>query len=198
MLRLGPVLPDGSLAESAITLLHAVSGVDETLLRAARIRPSKANWLRAPWYPYHQGGALTIGRTIWFTRKWFAPNGLGDESIDSTRRWLLHLAHEVGHLPQAERFGQSLLGKVRYVAAFTWQYTSRAALLHKPIHDGSPLEREADKGRQVLAQLLEGPDAAALLAAVHRRDTAALVAWCQPRTQKIRELTQAYEAKLFA
>ncbi|MEO7082506.1 MAG: hypothetical protein ABIY71_13315, partial [Flavobacteriales bacterium] len=106
-----PLHEDGSLTEATIVLLHAVSGVEEELLHAVRIRPSRSNWLRVPWYPYHRGGAITVGRTIWFTRIWFAPDGLGDGSLRSTWKWMLHLAHEVGHLPQAERFGRSLIGK---------------------------------------------------------------------------------------
>jgi hypothetical protein len=87
---------DGSVNNAAIALLHAVSGVDAELIRAARIRPSRSNWLRAPWYRHHRGGAITVGRTIWFTRIWWLQNGRGDGSLASTWHWLLLLAHEVG------------------------------------------------------------------------------------------------------
>lgn len=162
--------PDGSLTPATISLLHAVSSVGLHLLRAVHVRPSTANWLHAPWYTYHRGGAITIGRTIWFTRKWFAPDGHGDGSLESTRRWLLHLAHEVGHLPQAERYGQGPWGRLRYVAAFAGQYTLRAVTLAWPVHDGSPLEIEADRGRKVLLRLLQHPQGAELLALVHRNE----------------------------
>ncbi len=170
--------PDGSLTPAAISVLHLVSGVGLHLLQAVRIRPSTANWLRAPWYSYHRGGAITIGRTIWFTRKWFAADGHGDGSLESTRRWLLHLAHEVGHLPQAERSGQGVWGKLRYVSAFACQYTLRAITLARPVHDGSPLEMEADRGRQVLLQLLELPQGNELLALVHRNEEEATQLAC--------------------
>lgn len=71
------VREDGSLNDAAIALLHAVSSVDAELIRAARIRPSRSNWLRVPWYRYHRGGAITVGRTIWFTRLWWQLDGRG-------------------------------------------------------------------------------------------------------------------------
>ncbi|MGB3870366.1 MAG: hypothetical protein WA937_13000 [Flavobacteriales bacterium] len=193
MERTGPVRADGSLSEATIILLHAVSQVDLELLRAVRIRPSRSNWFRAPWYRYHRGGAITIGRTIWFTFIWFAPDGSGDGSLRSTWKWLLHLAHEVGHLPQAERFGRSLWGKARYVAAFTWQYGSRALLLRRPIHDGSRLEREADLGRQVLMQLIgqAGSDHP-VVTAIHEGDAQATRKWCAQNTAKITALAANY------
>lgn len=185
----GPVCEDGSLNTAAIVLLHAVSGVDAQLLRAVRIRPSRSNWLHAPWYRHARGGAITVGRTIWFTGIWFDPRGLGDGSLPSARRWLLHLAHEVGHLPQAERFGRGVFAKTRYIAAFTWQYACCAILPGRHYHDDSPLEREADLGRAVLEQLL-GPVSAPhpLLAAVQRCDTTAVAAWCSVHSGQIATL----------
>ena len=58
---LGPVRENGSLNEATVVLLHAIAGVNMDLLRAARIRPSSSNWLRAPWYRYHRGGAIQWG-----------------------------------------------------------------------------------------------------------------------------------------
>lgn len=194
-----PLHEDGSLTESAIVLLQTVSGVDAKLLRAVRIRPSRSNWLRAPWYPYHRGGAITVGRTIWFTRIWFAPDGLGDGSLRSTWKWMLHLAHEVGHLPQAERFGRGLLGKAHYLAAFTWQYGSRALLLRRPIHDGSRLELEADLGRQVLLQLT-GPEKEghAIVAAIHMDDVEAIRQWCAQHASITTALVASYRERHLA
>ena len=189
----GPVREDGSLNAAAIELLHAVAGVDVDLLRAVRIRPSHANWLHAPWYRYRRGGAITVGRTIWFTGIWFDPRGLGDGSLPSTRRWLLHLAHEVGHLPQAERFGRSVFAKTRYVATFTWQYASRALLFRRPVHDGSPLEREADLGRQVLFQLIgDMAERHPVIMAVHADDARTVREWCERNFVRITVLAQEY------
>lgn len=187
---------DGKLTPATIELLHAVTGVDTGLLQTVRISPANKNWLHAPWYPYHRGGALTIGHTIWFTRKWFAANGYGNGTPESTLRWLLHLAHEVGHLPQAERFGRSLWGKVRYVATFTGQYAKRALLFQWPVHDGSPLEREADRGRQVLAKLIDDQTGHPIVMAIHRADHHAVVSFFKERRmqERIARLTQDYTA----
>lgn len=187
-----PLRADGSLTEAAIVLLHAVSTVDLELLRAVRVHPARANWLHAPWYPYRRGGAITVGRTIWFTRSWFAADGRGDGSLRSTWQWMVHLAHEVGHLPQAERFGRSLWAKTRYVGAFAWQYGSRAVLLRTPVHDGSPLEREADVGRKVLLQAI-GPEAEAhpVVKAVHAGDAESVRQWCAAHAAETAALASA-------
>ncbi len=195
----GIVLPDGRLSDAAVELLHAVCGVGKDLLHAARIRPSSANWLHAPWYPYRRGGALTVGRTIWFTRIWFAPDGLGDGSAASCRAWLLHLAHEAGHLPQAEHFGRTFWGKARYVAAFATGYLTRAVLLRKDIHD-TRMEREAEAGRTVLMKLLTESDAEKhpVIAAMQRHDILAVRAWCSGQRPAIASLREAYHAENFA
>jgi hypothetical protein len=52
----------------------------------------------------------------------------------------------LGHLPQAEHFGRDFFGKARYVAAFAWQYGSRAVLMKNDVHDGARMEREAEIG----------------------------------------------------
>lgn len=197
-MRAGPVSADGSLSEAAIILLHAVSGVDMGLLRSARVRASRSNWLHAPWYPYQPGGAITVGRTIWCTRIWSDPHKHGDGSMGACWQWLVLLSHEVGHLPQAERFGRSLLAKARYLAAFTWQYGIRAVLLKKHVHDGSPLELEADRGRHILLRLIG--DAAArhpVVAAVHAGDTVAVRLWCGGQTERIAALGAAYAERNF-
>jgi len=192
-----PLRADGSLTDAAIVLLHAVSTVDLELLRAVRIRPARANWLHAPWYPYRRGGAITVGRTIWFTRSWFAADGRGDGSLRSTWQWMLHLAHEVGHLPQAERFGRGLPGKARYIGAFAWQYGSRAVLLRTPVHDGSRLEREADVGRQVLLQAI-GPEEEAhpVVKAVHIDDAQAVRHWCAAHATETADLVAGCKQQL--
>ncbi|MEO5584735.1 MAG: hypothetical protein ABIQ75_04695 [Flavobacteriales bacterium] len=195
----GPVREDGSLNDAAIVLLHAVTGVDEQLLHAVRIRPSRSNWLHAPWYRYHRGGAITVGRTIWFTRIWFEPRGLGDGSLRSSWKWLVHLSHEVGHLPQAERFGRSFFAKARYVSSFTWQYASRALLFRRDVHDGSRLEREADLGRQVLLQAIgEAAEAHPVALAVYQNDVQAVREWCARQTGLITKATEEYRDRYLA
>ena len=180
-------------------LLHAVTGVDEQLLHAVRIRPSRSNWLHAPWYRYHRGGAITVGRTIWFTRIWFEPRGLGDGSLRSSWKWLVHLSHEVGHLPQAERFGRSFFAKARYVSSFTWQYASRALLFRRDVHNGSRLEREADLGRQVLLQAIgKLAEAHPVALAVDQNDVQAVREWCARQTGLITKATEEYRDRYLA
>ncbi|MCC6840223.1 MAG: hypothetical protein IT230_08705 [Flavobacteriales bacterium] len=196
MWRAAPLVHDGTLTEAAMELLHAVSGVDKALLRAARIRPSRSNWLHAPWYGRRRGGALTMGRTIWFTANWFDPKGLGSGSLKATYAWLLHLAHEVGHLPQAERFGQHLPGKARYTAAFVWQYAVRALLLQPHVHDGSPLEREADIGRQVLRDLVAlDHERHPVVQAVHSGHAEHVRQWCAAHSVHLAELSVKHAAR---
>lgn len=167
------------------------------LLEEVHVRPASRNWLRAPWYGYHRGGAITIGRTIWFTRKWFDAPGYGDGTIAATWHWLCHLAHEAGHLPQAERFGQGPVGKVRYVATFAWQYGSRALRMRRDVHDGAPLEIEADKGRWILLQLIgDQPLSHPLVHALHAGHTRELGALCAGSTGRIAELAHRYAASV--
>ncbi|MCB0782129.1 MAG: hypothetical protein KDC03_21795, partial [Flavobacteriales bacterium] len=151
---------DGCLTPVAVDLLAALAAVDRELLVRARVKRTGGDVLWFPWYRRRRGGgAFVVGRTIRFTPNWYAATGygrssFGDRSRRSTLRWLMHLAHEVGHLPQAERFGQQALGRLRYLLAFAGQYGSRALLGRWPVHDGAPLEREADRGRWVLRELL--------------------------------------------
>lgn len=185
---------DHHLTPPAREVLHAVTGVSMHLLEAVRIRPASGNWLHAPWYDYHRGGAITIGRTIWFTRKWFEAEGYGDGSLAATWNWLQHLAHEVGHLPQAERFGYGLLGKARYVLAFTRQYGGRAMTLKKDVHDGARFEIEADRGRWTLRQLIgDQPLAHPLVHALHEGDAVAVSERCKALARRAADLRKTYD-----
>lgn len=195
-MRIAPVRPDGRLTEAAVIALHAVSGVRKELLREARIRPAGRNWLRAPWYGYARGGALTMGRSIYFTRRYFDPQALADGSISSTWAWLKLLAHEVGHLPQAERYGYSAWGVARYLAAFTAQYGSRALTFRKGVHDGAQLEIEADKGRWALMQVITGEAAThPLVWAVHTDDSLAADIWHTAHRSELEDLQWRYSSE---
>lgn len=194
-----PVRPDGRLTEAARIALQAVSGVRCDLLEQARIRPAAANWLRAPWYRYARGGALTWGRSIYFTRRYFDPKDLGDGSVASTWAWLKLLAHEVGHLPQAERFGLDPVGRARYLAAFTWQYGTRAFTFQRDVHDGALLEIEADRGRWVLLQAVQGdPPTHPLVLAVHGNDADATAVWCALHRDRLEGLHRRYSVERMA
>lgn len=187
---------EGALTPLACTVLHAVSGAPMHVLKAARIRRSEQNWMRAPWYRYHRGGAITVGRTIWFTRKWFATDGHGDGSVVGTWRWLQHLAHEVGHLAQAERYGHGLWGRSRYVLHFAMQYGWRAITFKRAVHDGAPLEIEADMGRWVLVELVGRAGAEhPLVRAVHEGRMSDVVAWCGQQRERMRLAAESYRER---
>lgn len=193
---MGAALPwitdDGRLSPGVRAVLHAVSGVPDDLLARTRVRPARANLLHAPWYRYHRGGAMTIGTTIWFTRLYFDPHGHGNDRPSSAWAWLALLAHEVGHLPQAQRFGEGRWGRIRYVSAFVGQYGARALTGRFPVHDGSPLEIEADLGRWVLQQLVPHPPGHPLVEAVRTNDTGTISAWCAQHADRIRALQEQY------
>lgn len=190
------IQPDTHLTPLARLALHTVTGVPMHLLDDVRVKPASANWLRVPWYRYHRGGAMTVGRTIWFTRKWFDAEGYGDGSLQATWNWLKHLAHEVGHLPQAERFGYGLLGKARYILAFTRQYGGRAVALKSDVHDGARLEIEADIGRWALLRLIDNePLAHSLVSGLHEGNAVLVKEQCRILTNRAAELRRTYDAK---
>ena len=144
-----------------------------------------------------------VGRTIRFTPNWYAASGygrssFGDHSRRSTLRWLMHLAHEVGHLPQAERFGQHALGRLRYLLAFAGHYGSRALMGRWPVHDGAPLEQEADRGRWVLRELLvqDRRKGLLLVKAVQAGDRDAVLGWLRQSTPLIGQLQTRYDREL--
>ena len=195
---------DGRLTPMAVDLLAALAAVDRELLIRARVIRTGADVLWFPWYRRRRGGgAFVVGRTIRFTPNWYAASGygrssFGDRSRRSTLRWLMHLAHEVGHLPQAERFGQQALGRLRYLLAFAGQYGSRALLGRWPVHDGAPLEREADRGRWVLRELLvqDRRKGLLLVKAVQAGDRDAVLGWLRQSTPLIGQLQTRYDREL--
>ena len=195
---------DGRLTPMAVDLLAALAAVDRELLVRAQVKRTGADALWFPWYRRRRGGgAFVVGRTIRFTLNWYAATGygrssFGDRSRRSTLRWLMHLAHEVGHLPQAERFGQQALGRLRYLLAFAGQYGSRALLGRWPVHDGAPLEREADRGRWVLRELLvqDRRKGLLLVKAVQAGDRDAVLGWLRQATPLIGQLQTRYDREL--
>ena len=195
---------DGCLTPVAVDLLAALAAVDRELLVRARVKRTGGDVLWFPWYRRRRGGgAFVVGRTIRFTPNWYAASGygrssFGDHSRRSTLRWLMHLAHEVGHLPQAERFGQQALGRLRYLLAFAGQYGSRALLGRWPVHDGAPLEREADRGRWVLRELLvqDRRKGLLLVKAVQAGDRDAVLGWLRQATPLIGQLQTRYDREL--
>ena len=195
---------DGRLTPLAVDLLAALAAVDRDLLLRARVKRTGADVLWFPWYRRRRGGgAFVVGRTIRFTPNWYAASGygrssFGDRSRRSTLRWLMHLAHEVGHLPQAERFGQHAWGRLRYLLAFAGQYGSRALRDRWPVHDGAPLEREADRGRWVLRELLvqDRRKGLLLVKAVQAGERNTVLGWLRQATPLIGQLQTSYDQEL--
>ena len=195
---------DGRLTPMAVDLLAALAAVDRDLLLRARVKRTGGEVLWFPWYRRRRGGgAFVVGRTIRFTPNWYAASGygrssFGDRSRRSTLRWLMHLAHEVGHLPQAERFGHHALGRLRYLLSFAGQYGSRALMGRWPVHDGAPLEREADRGRWVLRELLvqDRRKGLLLVKAVQADDRDAVLDWLRQATPLIGQLQTRYDREL--
>lgn len=189
---------DHGLSDSLILLLTTVSGVDTQLLEQTRVVPHTANWLRFPWYPASRGGAFVLGSRIYLKSRSLqgAYQTNGPEHMTS----LLLLAHEVGHLPQAQRFGQSGFGKFTFLCWAAGQY-AYSALRNGPIkaHDHAPLEREADEGRWVLLELLKATaneyHKHVVTSILARDDTDRMAAWLTQHSKLITDLRTTYQAK---
>lgn len=158
----------GSLLAPTRLLLAAVSSVPTHLVATVRVLPKERNWLRFPWYSAAQGGgAFLLGDRIYADR-WF---------FTSTHAvpFLFLLAHEVGHLRHAERFGRTGLGRARFVTWAAGHYL-RSAIMHgQHAHRLSRIEQEAERGRWVLRELLQRSASDPLLA--HLDDEAGMQRW---------------------
>lgn len=145
---------DHRLNEASVVLLSRVCGAREALLERVRIRHRRHNWLHAPWYAASKGGgALTIGDRIHVTST-HDPGLLGDDR-HRWLRWILLMAHEVGHVQQAERFGFGVMGRMTFVLWAAWNYVRSFFLNGLKAHANAPFERKADLGRVMLRELLE-------------------------------------------
>lgn len=137
---------DGHLTGSARLLLGAVSGVPDSLLARARVLPKHHNWLHFPWFHDRGGGgAFVMGDRIYASRHFFG-------KAHSTA-FLLLLAHEVGHLPQAARFGNSAIGKTLFICWAAGHYLRSAVRHGRHAYRRSRIEQEAERGRWVLREL---------------------------------------------
>ncbi|MGV3637835.1 MAG: hypothetical protein ACO1NQ_09335 [Flavobacteriales bacterium] len=174
---------DGSLTGAARLLLGAVSGVPDGLLKAVRVFPRERNWLRFPWYAAAQGGgAFVMGDRIFAHRRFFEPG--------AERAFLFLLAHEVGHLPHAARFGASGAAKARFICWAAGHYL-RSALTHgRHAHRLARIEQEAERGRWVLAELVRRTTGDPPFRQFS--DAEAMTAWLQRHADTIAELHRRY------
>ena len=143
-----------ALNAATVALLASVTAVPETLLQRVRVFHRRHNWLSAPWYVASKGGGgLTLGDRIYVTPA-HAPLLLG---ADQYRwwRWLLLMAHEVGHVRQAQHFGFDSWGRTRFALWASLKYVESFLRNGRYAHDRAPFEVDAEKGRRALALLME-------------------------------------------
>jgi len=145
---------DHRFNEATRALLTAVTGIPEDLLRRVRVRHRRYNWLHAPWYPASEGGGgLTVGDRIHVTPT-HDPATLGNDP-ERWLRWVLLMAHEVGHVRQAQRFGSGTWGRSRFVLWATKNYVVSFFRNGRAAHAKAPFEVDADSGRKELRRWLE-------------------------------------------
>ena len=170
------------------TLLSAVTGLPEELLRTVRIRPRGRNWLHAPWYPATEGGgAMVIGDRIYVSPMHEPQRIAGDR--ERLLRWTLLMAHEVMHVGQARRFGYTASGRLRFLAWAGANY-ARSFINHgRAAHAKAAFEIEAEQGRQALRKLMNatgGCDAKhQLITLLLADDVSALRNWLATKTEAL-------------
>lgn len=134
------------LNSASIVLLSEATGADEDLLARVRIRHRRHNWLRAPWYAASEGGgAMTIGHIIHVTPQ-HNPDALGQDAM-RWLNWLLLMAHEIGHVRQAQRFGFTAWGRARFTVWAAGNYIISFLRHGRKAHDRASFEIEAERGR---------------------------------------------------
>lgn len=141
---------NGRLTPAAQVVLAAVSRVPRSLIRPVRVLPQGMNWLHFPWHSRRSGGgAFVMGDRIYASTHFFEP------ARRSGLPFLQLLAHEVGHLPHAARFGSHAVGRGRFVVWAMGHYAVSYARHGKEGHRNARIEQEAERGRWVLRKALE-------------------------------------------
>lgn len=168
------------LNAGSILLLSAATGVEADLLTRVRIRHRRHNWLRAPWYAASAGGgAMTIGHIIHVTAQ-HDPAVLGQ---DQTRwlNWLLLMAHEAGHVRQAQRFGFTAWGRTRFTLWAARNYITSFLHHGRKAYDRASFEIEAEQGRLRLRAWLNATGGCApdhpVVGYAMRNESEAMRAW---------------------
>jgi len=150
---------DGHLTPATQLLLGAVSKVPLPLLDAVQVFDRKENWLHFPWYSKRSGGgAFVMGVRI------YASTVLLRDQNDSPTSFLLLLAHEVGHLPHAARFGSNGSGRATFIVWAMGHYMISYLRHGRHGHRKARIEQEAERGRWVLRNLIASTNSDPLLA----------------------------------
>ena len=116
-----------SFKPAAAFLLSATTGVNINLIKNVVVQERKAGRYRPSYDAEDERGAITVGTkgymTITYTENYFSDdprsynnNGRGKDLYE----WLDLSSHEVGHLPQVEKYD----GLISYFGEFDKQYTS--------------------------------------------------------------------------
>ncbi len=177
------------LNPASVGLLAAVTGVPEPLLLAVRVFHRRNNWLNAPWYAASRGGGgLTLGDRIYVTPE--HDPALLDTDPERWWRWLLLMAHEVGHVRQAHHFGFDAWGRTRFALWASGKYVGSFLRNGSYAHDRAPFEVEAEGGRRALALLMEltgGCNAAhPVVGMAMRNDHAGMNQWLREQAAAVR------------
>lgn len=196
-----PVLTTtGGLSAATIVVLSEISQVDISLLECAKVLPAKRNLFSMPWFDKDKGGGgMVMGKRIYFTSNWFeqskAEKCYGDGSLNSTKNWLLLLAHEVRHLEHARVMGYWWVERLAYLVWFGLGYCWFTLVGKKPFTEHMPLEIDADLGRKVLVTLLfdhgEPYENHPLIVAVHQDDVSATHSWLEENKTYLESVKKA-------
>jgi hypothetical protein len=174
---------NGGPTEATGLLLAAVSGVPVPMVRHVRVLPKERNWLRFPWYAAAKGGgAFLLGHRIYAHQRFFRPQ--------HAHAFLLLLAHEVGHLPHAERFGNTAFGRLRFVCWAAGHYLRSAVRNGRQAHRMARIEQEAERGRWVLRELIKATPGDPPLP--HLRSAADMHGWLQRHAAQLASLHGRY------
>ena len=140
--------------EATVLLLAATTVLSDDRLRQVQVAHRRHNWLHAPWYPASQGGgALTLGNRIYVTGT-HDPEAIGEDPM-RWLNWVLLMAHEVGHVRQADGFGYSIVARMRFVLWASSKYIASFTRNGLAAHAKAPFELEAERGRQRLRYVLD-------------------------------------------
>ncbi len=174
---------NGHFTSAAALLLAAVSKVPLAMIERAVVLSKRRNWLHFPWYPKSRGGAFVLGEKVYVSDHFVQPNE------DPSLRFLLLLAHEVGHLPHADQWGISPWGRAKFVLWATGHYARSSLLNGRHGHRKARIEQEAERGRWVLSELIRinRPSLEELL-----RTKDGMAAWLSQQRSMLKELHAKY------